>query len=188
MIYWELHNNGGCSRSILLTFYNFYDHRDGTTDVTRTMHFGTPSKFEKECFTRVLKGQIQLATCIFPEKIKGNYLDAMARKYLWDVGLDYFHGTSHGIGHYLNVHEGPIGITWRPVPDDPGLQQGMFLSNGSFISVTGALYSKFKTHLYFTLSFQSLDIIKETSLEFDSKILFALYLLNLNTEWRTEIS
>lgn len=104
-------------------------YKDGTTDVTRTMHFGTPSDYEKECFTRVLKGHIQLRTALFPDKVKGNVLDTLARKYLWDVGLDYFHGTGHGIGAFLNVHEGPMGISWREYPDDPGLQEGMFLSN-----------------------------------------------------------
>ena len=108
----------------------FIFFRDGTTDVTRTMHFGTPSDFEKDCFTRVLKGQIYLGTSIFPNKIKGNSLDSRARRFLWDVGLDYLHGTGHGIGSYLNVHEGPIGISWRHYPDDPGLEEGMFLSNG----------------------------------------------------------
>jgi Xaa-Pro aminopeptidase len=104
-------------------------YRDGTTDVTRTLHFGTPTQYEKECFTRVLKGQIKLATSIFPSKIKGNCLDSFAREFLWDVGLDYAHGTGHGIGSYLNVHEGPMGISWRPITEDPGLEAGMFLSN-----------------------------------------------------------
>ncbi|CAH1183392.1 unnamed protein product [Phaedon cochleariae] len=102
---------------------------DGTTDVTRTLHFGEATAFEKECYTRVLKGQMKLASRIFPTKIKGNCLDAFAREFLWQVGLDYGHGTSHGIGSYLNVHEGPMGISWRPYADDPGLQAGMFLSN-----------------------------------------------------------
>jgi len=66
--------------------------------------------------------QIGLATMTFPEKIKGNCLDSFARKFLWDVGLDYAHGTGHGVGSYLCVHEGPMGISWRPYPDDPGLQ------------------------------------------------------------------
>ncbi|XP_044267997.1 xaa-Pro aminopeptidase 1 [Tribolium madens] len=104
-------------------------YKDGTTDVTRTFHFGTPTEYEKECFTRVLKGQIKLATSIFPSKIKGNYLDSFAREFLWEVGLDYAHGTGHGIGSYLNVHEGPMGISWRLIADDPGLESGMFLSN-----------------------------------------------------------
>jgi methionine aminopeptidase len=104
-------------------------YKDGTTDVTRSMHFGTPKKFEKECFTRVLKGQISVRQAVFPSKIKGNYLDTLARMSLWEVGLDYSHGTGHGVGAYLNVHEGPMGISWRPYPDDPGLQVGMVLSN-----------------------------------------------------------
>lgn len=62
--------------------------------------------------------------------LQGNCLDTLARKYLWDVGLDYMHGTGHGIGMYLNVHEGPMGVSWRVYPNDPGLQEGMFLSNG----------------------------------------------------------
>lgn len=82
--------------------------RDGTTDVTRTVHFGTPSKYEKECFTRVAKGHIALASAIFPKKLKGLMLDSIARKALWDVGLDYLHGTGHGVGMYLNVHEGNL--------------------------------------------------------------------------------
>ncbi|XP_051169739.1 xaa-Pro aminopeptidase ApepP-like [Leptopilina boulardi] len=102
---------------------------DGTTDTTRTWHFGTPTDYERECFTRVFKGQCFLNMAIFPNMIKGNYLDTLARKSLWDVGLDYIHGTGHGVGSYLNVHEFPIGISWKPMPDDPGVQAGVFLSN-----------------------------------------------------------
>lgn len=66
------------------------------------------------------------------KQIKGQVLDTLARKYLWDVGLDYGHGTGHGIGHFLNVHEGPMGISYKVTPDDPGLQENMFVSNGEF--------------------------------------------------------
>ncbi|XP_012281403.1 xaa-Pro aminopeptidase ApepP [Orussus abietinus] len=104
-------------------------YQDGTTDITRTLHFGIPSDYERECFTRVFKGQCLLSTTIFPLKIQGNHLDSLPRRYLWAVGLDYSHGTGHGVGAYLNVHESPIGISWRPNPDDPGLEAGMFLSN-----------------------------------------------------------
>ena len=90
---------------------------------------GNDTDFEKECFTRVLKGQLKLASAIFPNKLKGNCLDSLARVSLWEVGLDYGHGTGHGVGAYLNVHEGPMGISWRPYPDDPGLQEGMVLSD-----------------------------------------------------------
>lgn len=103
-------------------------YKDGTTDVTRTMHFGTPSDFEKECFTRVLKGNINLCTAIFPNGVKGQLLDSLARTALWEVGLDYLHGTGHGVGAFLNVHEGPCGIHQRIMHETP-LQEGMILSD-----------------------------------------------------------
>lgn len=62
--------------------------------------------------------------------MQGNTLDTLARKYLWDVGLDYGHGTGHGVGHFLNVHEGPMAIHYRYFADDPGLEKNMFVSNG----------------------------------------------------------
>lgn len=104
-------------------------YSDGTTDVTRTWHFGTPDPYEIEAFTRVFKGQWQLGTLVFPNKTKGTRLDTIARHSLWQYGLDYGHGTGHGIGSFLNVHEGPMGIGTRDYPDDPGLQENMFLSN-----------------------------------------------------------
>ncbi|XP_030379915.1 xaa-Pro aminopeptidase ApepP isoform X2 [Scaptodrosophila lebanonensis] len=102
---------------------------DGTTDVTRTFHFGNPTDFQKEAYTRVLKGQLTMGSTIFPAKVKGQVLDTIARKALWDIGLDYGHGTGHGVGHFLNVHEGPMGVGIRVMPDDPGLQENMFISN-----------------------------------------------------------
>ncbi|CAH4033162.1 xaa-Pro aminopeptidase ApepP-like isoform X2 [Pieris brassicae] len=104
-------------------------YRDGTTDITRTRHMGEPSAEQISAFTRVLKGQISLGSALFPKGVKGNVLDTLARKALWDVGLDYAHGTGHGVGHFLNVHEGPSGISWRPYPHDPGLKPGQILSN-----------------------------------------------------------
>lgn len=86
-------------------------YRDGTTDVTRTIHFGTPNAFEKECFTRVLKGHIALDMAIFPYGTTGPSLDVLARMHLWRAGLNYRHGTGHGVGSFLNVHEGPQGIS-----------------------------------------------------------------------------
>lgn len=83
---------------------------DGTTDTTRTVHFGNPSDYERECFTRVLKGHIELSKCVFPSGTKGYMLDTLARMHLWSAGLDYMHGTGHGVGSFLNVHEGPTGI------------------------------------------------------------------------------
>ncbi|XP_074604675.1 aminopeptidase P isoform X2 [Brevipalpus obovatus] len=103
--------------------------RDGTTDVTRTVHFGTPSDFEKEAYTMVTKGHIGLALSKFPSGTKGCRLDSFARQHLWELGLDYEHGTGHGVGVYLNVHEGPISISSVARKDDPGLSEGMILSN-----------------------------------------------------------
>lgn len=102
---------------------------DGTTDVTRTVHFGEPTAKERECFTRVLKGHIQLAMAVFPRLVKGNSLDSFARQFLWSQGLDYLHGTGHGVGMFLNVHEGPSSISPRGSPDDPGFEAGQILSN-----------------------------------------------------------
>lgn len=87
---------------------------DGTTDVTRPLHFGDPTAYEKHCFTHVLKAHIALATAVFPNKIEGVKLDAITRAPLWQAGLDYRHGTGHGVGAYLNVHEkGVVSIVWQ---------------------------------------------------------------------------
>ncbi|KAJ0982680.1 hypothetical protein J5N97_010935 [Dioscorea zingiberensis] len=101
---------------------------DGTTDITRTVHFGEPSSRQKECFTRVLKGHIALDQAVFPENTPGFVLDVLARSSLWKVGLDYRHGTGHGVGAALNVHEGPQGISFR-YGNLTTLQEGMIVSN-----------------------------------------------------------
>ncbi|HEY3637492.1 MAG TPA: aminopeptidase P family protein [Rhizomicrobium sp.] len=100
---------------------------DGTTDVTRTMIVGTPSAEMRDRFTRVLKGHIALAMVRFPEGTSGAALDAFARKPLWDAGLDYDHGTGHGVGAYLSVHEGPQNISKKPIAQP--LKPGMICSN-----------------------------------------------------------
>ncbi|KAL3145608.1 hypothetical protein ABBQ32_003156 [Trebouxia sp. C0010 RCD-2024] len=100
----------------------------GTTDVTRTMHFGTPSDHQKMCFTRVLQGHIGLDQAIFPEGTPGLALDTLARAPLWSLGLNYRHGTGHGVGAALNVHEGPHSISTRLWVTQP-LMAGMIVSN-----------------------------------------------------------
>ncbi|KZP17479.1 putative Xaa-Pro aminopeptidase P [Athelia psychrophila] len=100
---------------------------DGTTDVTRTLHFGTPTDEEKRAFTRVLQGHIAIDTAIFPTGTTG--FDAFARRALWQDGLDYRHGTGHGVGHFLNVHEGPHGIGVRIGYNSTPLKVGMTVSN-----------------------------------------------------------
>ncbi|KAF5351112.1 hypothetical protein D9756_008273 [Leucocoprinus leucothites] len=102
---------------------------DGTTDVTRTWHFGTPTAEEKIAFTRVLQGHIAIDAAIFPNGTTGFVIDSWARRYLWKDGLDYRHGTGHGVGHFLNVHEGPHGIGVRIAYNSAPLKAGMTLSN-----------------------------------------------------------
>ena len=100
---------------------------DGTTDITRTISFGTPTEEQKHRFTLVLKGYIKLASALFPIGTRGIQLDVLARRYLWDEMLDYGHGTGHGIGSYLNVHENPPSVSPHS-RDTSALEPGMFLS------------------------------------------------------------
>ncbi len=107
-------------------------YADGTTDVTRVLPVGEPTEEMRDRFTRVLKCHIGLATAVFPEGTNGGQIDAFARRPLWEVGLDFAHGTGHGVGAYLSVHEGPQRIA---KPNYPGggpsepLRAGMILSN-----------------------------------------------------------
>ena len=107
---------------------------DGTTDVTRTVWIGpdAPSSEVKDRFTRVLKGHIALARAVFPQGTTGSQLDSFARRFLWEAGLDYAHGTGHGVGSFLSVHEGPQRIA-KSAGGQPGTEQellaGMILSN-----------------------------------------------------------
>jgi Xaa-Pro aminopeptidase len=104
---------------------------DGTTDITRTVAIGTPTPEMRDRFTRVLKGHIALAVTRFPRGTRGGQLDILARQFLWAAGLDYAHGTGHGVGSYLSVHEGPQRIAaaaGAPGIDEP-LLPGMILSN-----------------------------------------------------------
>jgi Xaa-Pro aminopeptidase len=101
-------------------------YEDGTTDITRTLAVGAPTPEMRDRFTRVLKGHIAIATAIFPENTTGAQLDPLARVALWEAGLDFDHGTGHGVGSYLSVHEGPARISkLGTVP----LRRGMILSN-----------------------------------------------------------
>lgn len=100
---------------------------DGTTDITRTICLGEPTPLERHDFTLVMKGHIALATMVFPKGTYGVQLDAEARKFLWREGLGYLHGTGHGVGHFLNVHEGPHQIRMNYIPAT--LQEGLLISD-----------------------------------------------------------
>ncbi len=111
-------------------------YADGTTDVTRTIAVGTPTAEMRERFTLVLKGHIGIATLRFPRGTTGTQIDAFARLALWQAGLDYDHGTGHGVGAYLSVHEGPQSIS--KMPNRTALEPGMVLSNEPGYYKTGA--------------------------------------------------
>src|SRR3954447_298135 len=101
-------------------------YEDGTTDVTRTVAIGAPSEEMRDRFTRVLRGHIAIARAVFPDGTTGAQIDTLARQFLWQAGLDFEHGTGHGVGHYLSVHEGPARIS--KLGTTP-LKRGMILSN-----------------------------------------------------------
>ncbi|ERJ75742.1 Creatinase [Prevotella sp. F0091] len=108
---------------------------DGTTDITRTIALGEITEEQQRVYTLVLKGHIQLDMCRFPAGACGSQLDAIARVPMWRKGYNYMHGTGHGVGSYLNVHEGPhqIRMEWRPAP----LQAGMTVTNEPGIYLEG---------------------------------------------------
>ena len=110
-------------------------YEDGTTDITRTVIVGEPSAEVRDRFTRVLRGHIAIATAVFPENTAGSQLDSLARMPLWQAGLDFDHGTGHGVGSYLSVHEGPARISKLGTA---ALKRGMILSNEPGYYKTGA--------------------------------------------------
>jgi Xaa-Pro aminopeptidase len=99
---------------------------DGTTDTTRTVHFGEPTYFEKEIYTRILLGNLSVEKLLIDSKTSGSQIDCIARQYLWQIGSDYGHGTGHGVGHCSSVHEGPQSISSR---SNVAFKQGMVTSN-----------------------------------------------------------
>lgn len=109
----------------------------GTTDITRTIAIGTPTEQQREHFTRVLKGHIALASVVFPKGTTGLQLDILARMHLWEVGLDFQHGTGHGVGFCLNVHEGPQGISPHLHRSKTIFEAGMLTSNEPGLYIAG---------------------------------------------------
>ena len=112
---------------------------DGTTDITRTFCLGTPTQEQKTHYTLVLKGHIALSKAVFPKGTTGVQLDILARQYLWQRGLNYAHGTGHGVGFFLNVHEGPhsIGADPKGKRTSIPLQPGMIISNEPGLYIEG---------------------------------------------------
>jgi Xaa-Pro aminopeptidase len=123
----EEHSNKQLKKEGILLLDSGGQYHQGTTDITRTIALGTPTAEQKDRFTRVLKGHINLAMAQFPVGTTGSQLDTIARYALWQEGLDYDHGTGHGVGSFLSVHEGPQRIS--KAPNTVALQPGMIISN-----------------------------------------------------------
>ena len=141
-------------------------YEDGTTDITRTVAVGAPTGEMRDRFTRVLKGHIAIARAVFPEGITGAQLDSFARQHLWAAGLDFDHGTGHGVGSYLSVHEGPARISkLGTVP----LKRGMILSNEPGYYKAGA----------YGIRIENLVLVTETTVEGAEKPLNAFETLTL---------
>lgn len=167
-----VHYKAGAATTRKLGAGEFYlidsggQYADGTTDVTRTLAIGTVSAAMKEHFTRVLKGHIALACARFPQGTTGAQLDILARKALWDVGLDYDHGTGHGVGAFLGVHEGPQGISGRArVP----LKAGMIISNEPGYYLAG----------HYGIRIENLVVVRESALKIDDKPMLEFETLTL---------
>ena len=139
---------------------------DGTTDITRTISLGELTDREREVYTLVLKGHIQLQMLKFPSGACGSQLDAVARRDLWKAGLNFMHGTGHGVGAYLNVHEGPHQIRqeWWPAPLRPGMtvtdEPGIYIENefGVRVENTLLIVPYMKTEMGEFLQFETLTL------------------------------
>jgi len=161
------------------------NYLNGTTDITRTITLGNPTNAQRHDFTLVMKGHIALATAIFPEGTRGAQLDALARINLWKEGLSYLHGTGHGVGHFLNVHEGPQSIrlndTLAPMTpgmitsDEPGLYregqygircENLVLTTEAFTTEFGRFY-KFEVLTLFPFDLTLFDVNLMTDAEID---------------------
>lgn len=160
-------------------------YKDGTTDVTRTVHFGNPSDYEKECFTYVLKGHIAVSAAVFPNGIKGHLLDLFARAALWESGLDYLHGTGHGVGCFLNVHEGPCGISYKTFADEP-LEAGMIVSDEPGYYEDGSFGIRLENVVLVVPFKTKYNFRNKGSLTFEPLTLVPIQLKMINTDLLTQ--
>lgn len=155
------------------------NYLDGTTDITRTIAIGTPTSAMRHDFTLVMKGHIAIATAVFPEGTRGAQLDAMARMPLWKEGKSYLHGTGHGVGHFLNCHEGPQSIRLNDTmaPLTPGMltsnEPGVYLAGRYGIRCENLIVTVEKTETEFGrfYAFDTVTLCPFDRLLFDTSIM-----------------
>ena len=177
-------SNAEIHRGNLLLIDSGAQYLDGTTDITRTIAIGESTPQQRHDFTLVMKGHIALATAVFPQGTVGMQLDALARQFLWKQGLTYLHGTGHGVGHFLNVHEGPqsIRLNYVPAPLTPGIvtsnEPGLYRENihgircENLVLTTPAMTTEFGNFYRFeTLTLCPFDLtLFDTDMMTDSEI------------------
>lgn len=177
-------SNAEIHRGNLLLIDSGAQYLDGTTDITRTIAIGESTPQQRHDFTLVMKGHIALATAVFPQGTVGMQLDALARQFLWKQGLTYLHGTGHGVGHFLNVHEGPqsIRLNYVPAPLTPGMvtsnEPGLYRENihgircENLVLTTPAMTTEFGNFYRFeTLTLCPFDLtLFDTDMMTDSEI------------------
>ncbi|MED6294556.1 hypothetical protein CHARACLAT_022272 [Characodon lateralis] len=157
---------------------------DGTTDITRTVHWGTPTDMQKEAFTRVLMGNIEISQTVFPSGTSGVRIEMLGRRALWEVGLNYGHGTGHGVGNYFGVHEWPVGFQNNNIPFKAGMftsiEPGYYKENDfgiriEDIAVTIPVHTKYGHNF---LTFDTVSLVP-----YDRKLVDTLLLTSKQLQW-----
>ncbi|XP_067455777.1 xaa-Pro aminopeptidase 2 [Thunnus thynnus] len=164
---------------------------DGTTDITRTVHWGTPTAMQKEAFTRVLMGNIEISRTIFPSGTRGVNMEMLGRRALWEVGLNYGHGTGHGVGNYFGVHEWPVGFQGNNIPFRAGMftsiEPGYYKENDFGIRIEDVVVivparTKYGNNY---LTFDTVSLVPYDRKLIDTSLLSSVQLQWLNTYYET---
>ncbi|XP_037531655.1 xaa-Pro aminopeptidase 2 [Nematolebias whitei] len=157
---------------------------DGTTDITRTVHWGTPTAMQKEAFTRVLMGNIEISRTIFPSGTSGVSMEMLGRRALWEVGLNYGHGTGHGIGNYFGVHEWPVGFQTNNIPFTTGMftsiEPGYYKENDFGIRIEDVVMTT-PAHTQFGHNFLTFDTV--SLVPYDRKLIDTSLLSSEQVQW-----
>uniref|UniRef100_A0A8C4E9H6 X-prolyl aminopeptidase (aminopeptidase P) 2, membrane-bound n=1 Tax=Dicentrarchus labrax TaxID=13489 RepID=A0A8C4E9H6_DICLA len=164
---------------------------DGTTDITRTVHWGTPTPMQREAFTRVLMGNIEISRTIFPSGTRGANMEMLGRRALWEVGLNYGHGTGHGVGNYFGVHEWPVGFQSNNIPFRSGMftsiEPGYYKENDfgiriEDVAVIVPVHTKYGNNY---LTFDTVSLVPYDRKLIDTSLLSSQQLQWLNTYYET---